>query len=113
MSRVAKPKPKWNRENIRALLERSDEAVVRGMLRIFEYQTAEEQMDGVTVEDNGVGFNGLDSEFLSNLVVFHKHHGYLTPGQMVHARKKMMKYAGQLARIANADALMKEANGTR
>lgn len=97
-----KVQEKWNRLNIRALLERSDEAVIRGMLRIYEYQTPEEKVNGVTVEDNGMGFNGVDSDYLTNLVVYYQHHGRLSERQIFHARKKMLKYSGQLARIANA-----------
>ena len=108
MPRVAKPKPKWNKDNIREMLVKSDKAVVRGLYRIHSFQTGEEQMSGQTVEDNGVGFNGVDADFLTRMVVWAKHHNdTLHPNQMVHVRKAMLKYSGQLARIANADELAK------
>lgn len=107
---MAKPKLKWNRENVRDMLEKSDKALIRGLLRIHSFQTAEEQQAGVTREDNGMGFNGTDAEFLTSLVVFHKEAGFLTPGQIAICRKKMLKYAGQLARIANTDETLR-ANG--
>lgn len=105
---MPKPKLKWNRQNIREMLERSDEAVIRGMNRIYSYQTPDEQVHGQTVEDNGLGFNGADAEFMTKLVLYYRQHGHLTPGQMVHARKKMLKYAGQLARFANAQNASKD-----
>lgn len=107
---MAKVKAKWNRENIREMLAKSDKAVIRGMIRIHSFQTAEEQSAGITVEDNGMGFNGLDAEFMTSLVNFHKERGFLTDTQMTLARKKMLKYAGQLARIANTDETLR-ANG--
>lgn len=95
-------KPEWNNHLIRERLLKSDKWVVEGVIRIFEYQTAEEQNNDITVEDNGVGFNGLDAELLSSYAKFAIKSGFLTSGQMVYARKKMLKYAGQLAKIANS-----------
>lgn len=87
--------------------------VVRGMLAILKYQTDEEQMAGVTVEDNGVGFNGVDAEILTSISIqatkyltmrpndTERYTRCISPKQMEIARKKMLKYAGQLARISN------------
>jgi hypothetical protein len=94
--------PEWNVETIRERLELSDKWVTEGVIRIFDYQTAEEQDSHTTSEDNGVGFNGVDAELLSSYAEFAKKAGFLTKGQMVYARKKMLKYSGQLAKIANS-----------
>jgi hypothetical protein len=32
---------------------------------------------------------------------FYKDRGFLSPKQLMHVRKKMLKYSGQLAKIAN------------
>ena len=101
LSEAILSKPVWNSSLIRERLERSDKWVIEAVLRIFEYQTAEEQNNHSTHEDNGVGFNGVDAELLSSYAVFAKRTGTLTKGQMVYARKKILKYSGQLAEIAN------------
>lgn len=99
---MAKTKqPKWTKEEIRDMLVKSDKALIKGMMTIYGYQTDEEQNAGQTVEDNGMGFNGLDAEFLTQMCLFYTNHGYLTPGQTEWVRKKMLKYAGQLAGHAN------------
>ena len=100
--------PAWNAKLIRERLLISDKWVTQGVIRIFEYQTAEEQNADVTVEDNGVGFNGLDAELLSNYAKFALKSGFLTKGQMAYARKKMLKYSGQLAKIANSKTATNE-----
>ena len=97
-----KLKPKWTKEIIKAKLLTSDEAVMRGLLRIHSFQTPDEQTSGAAVYDNGMGFNGSDAWFLSEMVVKMKHYGKLTPGQIEVTRKAMLKYAGQLARYANS-----------
>lgn len=115
--------PKWTKEEIKANMQdmslddsgarRGDRWVVRGMLSILKYQTEEEQQAGVTVEDNGVGFNGVDAEILTSFcdqarrgLGYHKNNPLkytmcLSAKQMEMARTKMLKYSGQLARIAN------------
>lgn len=93
--------PKWTKEEIRDMLVKSDKALIRGLMTIHGYQTPEEQQAGVTVEDNGMGFNGLDAEFLTQMALYYIHNKYLTPGQIEWVRKKMLKYSGQLAAHAN------------
>lgn len=91
----------FTKDQIKGLLETNDKAVCRGVLAIFEYQTSYEKEANMTNEDNGVGFNGADADILSSFAKGIKRYGNLTEKQMVIARKKMMKYAGQLAKIAN------------
>lgn len=92
---------KWTKEEIRDMLVKSDKALIRGLMTIYSYQTAEEQAFGQTVEDNGMGFNGADAEFLTQIALSYKQYNRLTPGQIEWTRKKMLKYAGQLAQHAN------------
>lgn len=95
---------KWTKEAIRTRLESNDTWLVRGLLAIFARQTAEEQSAGFTKEDNGIGFNGADAEILTSFANQIKTRGFLTPKQIEIARKKMLKYAGQLVRIATDTA---------
>lgn len=112
-------KQKWTKQAIKGKLSlttpEGDAWLVRGMLAILQWQTPDEQAHGQTVEDNGVGFNGVDAEILtsfcdqaSRYLVEHpndrdRYTRCLSPKQRELARKKMLKYAGQLARISNAE----------
>ena len=57
-------------------------------------------MQGGTVEDNGIGFNGVDGAILSSFAQQLNRTGSLSPKQLFIARAKMVKYAGQLLAIA-------------
>lgn len=94
----------WTKDEMKDILTRYDDQLCKAVVKIWEYQTADEQRVGETKEHNGVGFNGLDANILSSFAEFYKRTGFLTPKQIVIARKKMMKYAGQLCRIANGQA---------
>lgn len=87
------------------------EWVARGLEVIFEHQTADEQTSETTTHHNGVGFNGVDATLLSSFAKQVKAWKAtpegarrfacpLSPRQLELARKKMKKYAGQLARVA-------------
>ena len=91
----------WKKEEIRELLETNDRAVVRGIVVIYSLQTEDERKTAETMEHNGVGFSGLDAQFLSSLAKQILERGWLTEKQMVYARKKILKYAGQLTKVAN------------
>ncbi len=102
----------WEKEEIRQNLNTNDVWVTRGVCAIFNYQTAEEQSVDETVEDNGVGFNGVDANILSSFAKqINKWNAQtnpsfpcpLSPRQMEIARNKIGKYAGQLAKIANGE----------
>lgn len=92
---------KWTKEEIRKNMAENDKWLYRGLSAIYARQTADEQETHSTNHENGMGFNGVDAEFLSSLAQQVETIGWLTPKQREHARKKMNKYAGQLARIAN------------
>jgi len=91
----------WEKEEIKGLIETRDDAVVRGMLRIYGLQTESEQVCGGTHESNGVGFSGVDGGIMSSFTEFYNKAGFLSKKQMVIARKKILKYTGQLTKIAN------------
>lgn len=94
---------KWTKDEIKNLLETNDLAVLRGWLRIYELQTEDEKQIQTTRYNNGVGFNGFDGEILTNMIENFKKWGNLTEKQFALLKKKMMKYAGQLAKIANGE----------
>tara|TARA_R110000765_G_scaffold145233_2_gene247347 strand:- start:40 stop:336 length:297 start_codon:yes stop_codon:yes gene_type:complete len=92
----------WTPEEIKALLGESDKAVARAILAIYNRQTEDEKIVKETSAANGVGYSGVDANFMSSLAQFYQSKGFLSTGQLKYRRKAIMKYAGQLTEIANA-----------
>lgn len=77
---------------------------LKGLTTIYEFQTENEKGIGVTVESNGLGFSGVDSEILSSFAR-QVNSGYtLSVRQMAVVHKCMPKYAGQLYKVAKSKA---------
>lgn len=93
----------YTKEFIKEKILTNDLWLARAVVAIYKKQTSAEQQAGYTKEFNGVGFNGVDSEILSSLAEFYKNRGFLSPKQLNIARKKMVKYVGQLTKIANKE----------
>ena len=91
----------WDVESMKVVLERNDDQVGKALVKLYEYQTAEEQRSENTCETNGVGFNRIDAELLSSFARAYQKYGRLTEKQLCAARKRIMKYIKQLVRIAN------------
>jgi hypothetical protein len=84
--------------------------LLRGIIRIFQNQTAHEQQTEATQVDNGIGFNGADGHILTSFAkqIF-KHNrtpvhlrDYAEPlseRQLFIARARMSKYGHQLAKM--------------
>ena len=94
----------WTQDEIKRLLETNDKMVWRSLVKLYEYQTRDEQEAGETHEHNGVGFNSRDSAFLSSVAQQVLRGRMMTAKQLAATRKSIMKYARQLTRIANAEA---------
>jgi len=75
---------------------------IRGLLRIYADQTAEEQNAGHTHEHNGVGFTGVDGEILSSFAEQVNKGRIMSVKQMALIHKKMPKYATQLEKASAA-----------
>ena len=89
-------------EIIRELLRTNDRAVVRAIWVLYERQTPTERASRETIDANGEGFNAYDANFLTSLARQADERGTLSPKQIAAGRRAVMKYAGQLANIANA-----------
>lgn len=90
----------YTKASIRAMLECNDQWLYRAIVAINAGQTANEVMQGGTLEDNGIGFNGVDANILMSFAAQLNRCGHLSTKQTIIARKKMGKYAGQLLAIA-------------
>jgi len=76
---------------------------IKGVTRIFEYQTADEQNSDTTREHNNVGFTSADSYILSQFAKQINYGRFVgSKKQMDILFKKMPKYAGQLDKIAQS-----------
>jgi hypothetical protein len=93
----------WTAGEIKEHLQVNKKWVERAVVAIYNKQTADEQASEATTKHNGVGFGKFDAKFLSSVAKSCIKFGGLTPRQLVHARKQILKYSGQLARIANGE----------
>ncbi len=91
---------KWTKEEIQTLLNTNPSAVVRGILAIYEYQTAHEK--AASLAKQILSWQG-------ERPAERKYNFPLSVKQLELAKKKMKKYAGQLAKIANRKEEMKQA----
>lgn len=92
---------KWTKDEIKEQLMTNDEWLVRGLVAIYNKQTMDEQRVEETKHHNDVGFTGADGHFMTSVAKFYQRNRYLSDKQRFLVRKKMSKYAGQLADIAN------------
>lgn len=98
----------WKRDAINRILNASDIAVERGLIRIYKRQTSDEREFGVSIHANGVGFSKYDDDFGTSLAKWLLNRDHIPEGrrftrkQMNAARKLVLKYSKQLTDIANS-----------
>ena len=106
--------PAYTKEFIAEKIQVDNVWLWKGVLAIYKKQTDTEQVAGMTREHNNVGFNAVDSVILSSFAKqiirweaapanARRFTCPLSPRQLEIAKRKMKKYAGQLAAIANAN----------
>ena len=78
---------------------------VKGLVKIYTLQTADEQASDRTSHDNGVGFNGLDANILSSFAKQVNAGRNLSQKQMTIVYKKMPRYWKQIASLIPSDKL--------
>jgi hypothetical protein len=100
---------KHSAASIRDLLLKSDKAVERALVAIYARQTADEKQSHVTKHTNNVGFNKPDSNYCTYLAKWCLKGKSLSGKHLQQGRARVLKYAGQLAAIANAKEAAKVA----
>ena len=90
---------------IREQITTKESQAVKAMLRIYEYQTVDEQINGDVCTLNGVGFAGTDAELLTSFCKRVLKGNQLSEKQLAILFKKIGKYAGQLTRQAIKNGL--------
>jgi hypothetical protein len=88
---------------VRDKLATDDRWLVRGMVALYNRQTEDEKAAEGTRHLNRRGFNSADSEILTSFAKQWIARNWLSDKQMGILRRKMAKYAGQLARIARGE----------
>jgi hypothetical protein len=92
----------WTKEEIREKLKTDDRWLFRGLLAIYRLQTEDEKNDKATRHYNGIGFNGVNADFLSTAAERRMNPNFKFSRKYRDAiRRAMLKYSGQLAKIAN------------
>ena len=91
----------WSKGEISHLLETNDTMVSRSLVKIYEKQTEDEKRAEMTAYRNGMGFNARDAKFGTSLAKVVVRGGTLSDKQIVSARRMLVKYSGQLTKIAN------------
>lgn len=100
---------KWTAEIIKEKLKTNNKWLIKGILAIYSKQTELEQCREETCWLNKAGFSAFDADIMSSFakqILSHnttKFKEPLSPKQLQIARKRMLKYAGQLAKIANKE----------
>lgn len=104
-------------EFIRGKLQTDDRWALKGLLTVFDNQTEDEQRSESVQEHNGIGFTGIDGEIMTSFAKRAISKGVrqalankepvsidaiFTPSQAAIFRRKIGKYAVQLAREADA-----------
>lgn len=74
---------------------------LRALIKIYEFQTQDEQKRGNTVYYNGVGFSGTDGRILSSIAKQYLKTNVLSEKQMDIVFKKIPKYWIQVIKISN------------
>jgi hypothetical protein len=93
----------WNREQIEALLNANDIAVERGIVAIYERQTADEKVTETTNHHNNIGFAGWGAKKGTYYAKWILSGRRLTGRHLENARKIALFHASQLTKIANKE----------
>jgi hypothetical protein len=91
-----------------ALLERSDHAVEKAIVRIYDRQTKDEKATETTNHLNGIGFQACDARrgtYWARLILSGRH---LFADRMPKARAMVVKYRAQLTVLAFEKRMKKE-----
>ena len=82
---------------VRTMLATNHNWMQRAIVRLHERQTADEQASGMTKDDNGIGFSGIDAKILSSFAQQIERGRTLSPKQLAIAFKKVPRYSRQIA----------------
>lgn len=96
----------WSKQQILEKILTDDKWLFRGILAIYNLQTESEKLERDTNTSNGVGFSGVHAKTMSYYAEYIKRRGELTGDYKIKARRIMVKYTGQLTKIANKEIVI-------
>ena len=101
----------YTKADIANLLMNNDKAIARALVALNNRQTPQEQSAQTTIMSNGRGFTSADARIGTSMAEFYTKFGRLSEKQIQYWRKpnakgtpRIVKYAGQLAEVANGNA---------
>jgi hypothetical protein len=92
----------WTPETIKALLDRSDKAVERAIVAIYERQTSDEQVTGETRHHNRRGFASCHAHLGTYYAKWIMSDRHLDGQHLQRARRMVQCYSKQLLQVAEA-----------
>lgn len=84
------------RDRLLALIKEKDEYAIGALLKIYSFQTSNEQEINNTVEKNSLGFSATDAGFMSSMARQYLAKGSLSDRQIPYVKKIMPKYIDRL-----------------
>ena len=93
---------KWTKETLWAVLEVNDDQLARALVALYNRQTEDEKETKETTAQNNLGFNAIDSAFMTSIAQAYIRFGRLSERQIFTVRKSIKKYCRQLVDIANS-----------
>jgi len=81
------------------LIKNHTEYAIGALLKIYSFQTTDEQYSGSTQHDNAMGFNAVDAGFMSSMAKQFLKKGSLSEKQIPYVKRTMLKYIMQLEQV--------------
>ena len=95
--------PEHTKQSIRELLSTDEKWIEKAIILLYSYQIESEKEEGITVEQNGKGFNYKESLVLSVYAEYLIKGNTLTEYQLELAKEKLPKYAGQILKYIQSN----------
>ena len=78
-----------NRSSLKTLIQTDETYTIGALIRLYSYQTADEQSGHTTEHLNDVGFNAYDADIMTSMAEQYKERGFLTPRQLAYLQKSL------------------------
>lgn len=96
---------RYTRDQINAIIRNRNDAVDRGIVILYDLQTADEKDSRSTRHRNGRGFNAGDAKEGTRFAKWVLSGRSLSGWHLEKARAMCLKYSGQLTRRANKETV--------
>lgn len=91
-------------ETVKENLSKNPKWVERAIVKLFEFQTADEQKSEIAMYHNNKGFNSSDAKRLSYYAKWINSGKHLTGNHLAKAQKVVPKYAKQILQLIQQTA---------